>query len=180
MSNVHIFDDIYTQEEIKVFDRWIADNVSWVYHSRSGEEKSENRFFTNHDPDDSFEKLPEIRQILLDFTLATGIRVKSYERVYLNGQTYKLDGTWHDDISPLHKHDNHYTLLYMANSGNVSNAGNFEYIDPANPGYVETVEYTSGRFVLFPSMWQHRGLATTLKNQIRMTLAFKACEVELL
>ena len=130
-------------------------------------------------PPTMMKNFPTTKEILNDVEEHLNFITKCYGSVYLNGQTYGLDGEFHQDIYD-DDSESLYTLLYMVNTGDVSNIGNFEYIDPSHEGYIETVEFKPGRIVMFPCQWWHRGLAPTVKNKIRSTLAYKALEVEFL
>lgn len=177
MSNkVIIVDDVYDQEDIKKNERIIQSHARWTYShsSNSGEEDGVTFFISELDHDECF----LTKQIITDFFLEANVKLVSRPPdVYLNGQTYGLDGTWHTDDDEL---KDRHTLLYMVNSGDTEKIGDFQYIDPSNKGYIETVEFKPGRLVLFPSHWDHRGLAPTTKNKMRITLAYKVMEVEFL
>lgn len=93
------------------------------------------------------------------------------DNIYINGQTYKLDGSMHIDSEHRTKPDAHYTILYMVNWLHEGIQG-FE----TNFG---TVDFKPGRVVVFNSLKSHRGLSTEKLNNLRMTLTWKSCSVEL-
>ena len=175
-KKIIIIDDVYTQEEIENNEASIINDAKWKYCSVSKKDAygAENTIFFISNKVNSLLQ----QKIISDFLLAAHIehsismpkdKKQTERRVYLNGQTYGLDGQWHIDIDSL----NYYTLLYMVNTGDVSNIGDFQYVNPSNEDVEETVPFKSGRFVLFPSDWKHRGLGPTVKNKMRVTLAYK-------
>ena len=93
------------------------------------------------------------------------------DNIYINGQTYKLDGSMHIDSEHRTKPDAHYTILYMVNWLHEGIQG-FE----TNFG---TVDFKPGRVIVFNSLKSHRGLSTEKLNNLRMTLTWKSCSVEL-
>ena len=93
------------------------------------------------------------------------------DNIYINGQTYKLDGSMHIDSEHRTKPDAHYTILYMVNWLHEGIQG-FE----TNFG---TVDFKTSRVVVFNSLKSHRGLSTEKLNNLRMTLTWKSCSVEL-
>ena len=180
-EEIIIIDDVYSQEEIEKNEASIINDAKWEYIAVSGDDADgveTSIFFISHKVNSLLQQ-----KIISDFLLAAHIehsisickdKKQSKDRVYLNGQTYGLDGDWHTDIDSL----NYYTLLYMVNTGDVSNIGDFQYVDPSNEDVEETVPFKSGRFVLFPSDWKHRGLGPTVKNKMRVTLAYKTLKFE--
>ena len=175
-EKIIIIDDVYTQEEIENNEASIINDAKWEYVAVSHEfvdGVESSIFFISHKVNSLLQQ-----KIISDFLLSAHIehsismcedKKQSKRRVYLNGQTYGLDGEWHIDIDS----GNYYTLLYMVNTGDVSNIGDFQYVNPSNEDVEETVPFKSGRFVLFPSDWKHRGLGPTVKNKMRVTLAYK-------
>ena len=174
-KKIIIIDDVYTQEEIENNEASIINDAKWEYSAVSDEDTygAESSIFFISNKVNSLLQQKIISDFLLSAYIQHSISMpkdkQSEDRVYLNGQTYGLDGQWHMDIdSP-----NYYTLLYMVNTGDVSNICDFQYINPSNKDVEETIPFKSGRFVLFPSDWKHRGLGPTVKNKMRVTLAYK-------
>ena len=189
MSRILIVDDVYTDKEIQQIEFDYQRYFPWYYiHSSDSSEDDPVVFFTNDkrskwtknlEPT-LFEDFYRTKQLLSDFEDQSNVMIKSVSRSYLNGHTYGLDGKWHvDDDLNIGDKNLYYTILYMMNSGDTSGIGGFEYIDPDVPK-VQEIDFKSGRFIMFPSEWEHRGLSTTVKNKMRVTLAYKRCEVEFL
>lgn len=189
MSRILVVDDVYTDKEIKEIELDYHRYFPWYYtNSSRGRGSNSITFFVNDKRSKwtknlkptLFEEFYRTKQLLSDFQMESKVRVKSVSRSYLNGHTYGLDGSWHidDDLENTDKFL-YYTILYMMNSGDTSGIGGFEYIDPDVPK-VQEIDFKSGRFIMFPSEWEHRGLSTTVKNKMRVTLAYKRCEVEFL
>lgn len=92
------------------------------------------------------------------------------QHVYINGQTYELDGSMH--IDSLHRTTNlneNYTILYMVN-----------YLHEGIKGFetqMGVVDFVPGRVVIFSSMMPHRGLSTSVKTNCRMTLTWKSFDL---
>ena len=93
------------------------------------------------------------------------------ENIYINGQTYELDGSMHIDSGHRTDPDAHMTILYMVNWQHEGIQG-FE----TNMGIVP---FEPGRVVIFNSIMSHRGLSTESVNNLRMTLTWKSCEIVL-
>ncbi len=169
-EKIIIVDNVYSDDEIVDIENYIKQNVKWEYNQASDDGHLETIFWKS-----DFLDKKMVKRIIRDFVLYSEIDIEAKpDRIYLNGQTYGLDGGYHTDVQEDDR-DAH-TLLYMVNSKNVDDIGDFQYIDPSSQE-VETVKFVSGRFVLFPSKWFHRGLAPKTKNQLRMTLAYKALKV---
>lgn len=167
-EKVFIIDDLYSEKEIKENEKNLFENVIWNYGAFSKIDDN-TRFWDGH-----IDHITLVKEMFNDFLLEIFTRhsmemAHNYSRVYLNGQTYELNGNWHVDCDPTGYH----TLLYMVNTGDTDNIGDFQYIDPSNKSDIKTVPFKSGRFVLFPSHWKHRGLAPSVKDKLRITLAYK-------
>jgi hypothetical protein len=167
-EKVFIIDDLYSEIEIEENEKFLLENVIWQY-GQSSNGNDITCFWTGHIDHNTL-----IKEMFNNFLLEIFIRysikmVDNYNRVYLNGQTYELNGDWHPDCSEAGYH----TLLYMVNAEDTDNIGDFQYIDPSNKSDIKTVPFKPGRFVLFPSHWKHRGLAPSVKNKLRITLAYK-------
>ena len=94
------------------------------------------------------------------------------QNIYINGQTYGLDGSMHIDGEHSELSDDpRYTILYMVNWQDAGIQG-FE----TNMGIVP---FKAGRVVIFNSLMSHRGLSTEYLNSLRMTLTWKSCEIVL-
>lgn len=190
MSRILIVDDVYTDKEIQQIEFDYQRYFPWYYtHGSNLDDEDDSVVFFVNDKRSKWTKNLEptlfkdfyrTTQLLSDFEMNSKVKVKSVSRSYLNGHTYGLNGSWHvDDDLNIGDKNLYYTILYMMNSGDTSGIGGFEYIDPDIPK-VQKVDFKSGRFIMFPSEWEHRGLSTTVKNKMRVTLAYKKCEVEFL
>ena len=133
-EKIIIIDDVYTQEEIENNEASIINDAKWEYSAVSDEDTygAESSIFFISNKVNSLLQQKIISDFLLSAYIQHSISMpkdkQTKRRVYLNGQTYGLDGQWHIDIDSL----NYYTLLYMVNTGDVSNIGNFQYINPSN------------------------------------------------
>jgi hypothetical protein len=93
-------------------------------------------------------------------------------RVYANGQTYGLNGDYHQDSS----HDNEYTLILYVNSytsADVDKIGGYTMFKLSNSS-VQCIEPIKNRGVLFNSTIFHKGMAPNRYcSDLRTTIAFK-------
>lgn len=94
---------------------------------------------------------------------------------YVNGQTYGLDGTFHQDTPQ----DNVYSLvIYISGitKDNISEIGG--YTEFIRDNKIERVEPYKGRAVIFNSNIFHRGLAPKVKHILRKSVAVILEEIE--
>jgi hypothetical protein len=174
MSDIKIIDNFLETGDVDKALK-IIKNLSWVLnHASIPVEKcegpqscfafsdlSKNEFFT----DDVFDKI----QKKMD---------KKYEllRVYVNGHTQFLNGTYHqDDFLP-----NTYTcILYMNEEVNEENWEEYGGCTEFNFSKfsVERVKPIFNRAIIFDSTIVHRGLAPEVPGFLRKTVAFKMKEI---
>jgi len=94
------------------------------------------------------------------------------KNIYLNGQTYELDGGQHIDSYVQDSSVNaSFTIIYMVNTDDADIKG---FWTPYN-----TIPFKTGRVVIFSSIMPHAGLSTTVKNKVRMTLTWKSFDLML-
>jgi hypothetical protein len=167
-----VIDDVYSKNEVEENEKHILENVTWEHGAVSNVKDA--TFFWNGNIDHVTLVKKMFEDCVLEIFMRHSIELlNNYYRAYLNGRTYELHGNWHIDYDKLKYH----TLLYMMNTGDVDDLGDFQYIDPSNEIDIKTVPFKSGRFILFPSHWKHRGLAPSVKNKLRVTLAYKGIEL---
>lgn len=102
------------------------------------------------------------------------MKIEEYEDLYMNGHTYQLDGTHHVDQHIKDVEQQKYTVMMMPNyftEDDENVYGGFEF------AYDTVVDYKPGRILIFPSNVTHRGLSTTSKCHMRMTLVWKNCTI---
>lgn len=163
--DIHIFDNFLSPDELSEALN-IVNNLSWTFGQTSNENRVECKFWISYLTDYSFftEKV---------FNKITEITNKNFKivRVYANGQTYGLDGSYHIDDDK----DNTYTfLIYLSdiNSNNVNRCGGYTLFKQNDD--VKCVEPLMNRAVLFKSNILHCGQAPTrMTNFLRITAAFK-------
>jgi hypothetical protein len=95
-------------------------------------------------------------------------KIFALDRVYANGQTYGLSGTYHQD-----KADNSYrTFLYYVNLNWKSEWGGSTLFKQNEEVYIQP--FVSNNAILFDSTLYHVGLEPTRHcNDLRVTVAFK-------
>ena len=168
MSNIRVIDNFLTQEELNEA-RFIVENLKWNYGHVSNEtgfkfwvcDLGENDFFSKH----IFQKIEKYFG-------------KKYEinRVYANGQTYGLDGSYHKDD----ERDNCYTFLMYLSDINHENVNEFDgHTLFKYDKKVTSIEPILNRCVLFKSNILHKGMAPSRSsNMLRISVAFKLREIK--
>lgn len=161
---IKIFDNFLEEDDLEKAIR-IVSRSKWGFTQKS--EQSEGYTFWAMDLDNE----PfYYNYILAKIHEITG---KKFEllRVYANGHTYAIDGSFHTDDS----RDDCYTfLLYLSNitKDNVDVIGG--YTDFKFKNGVHSIEPILNRGVLFNSNILHRGLGPLRQPDIlRITVAFK-------
>lgn len=171
--SILVYDDLFDTSFIEYVDRYYSNNTLWEYSNTSGSLSDISKFFYGKDLKSGIEILDcpiqnyifEKIQTVLNFDV---IDCRD-EHTYINGQTYMLDGTFHMDEhvnrEKLEQSD-YYTILYMVNS-DAEDIFGFETS-------TDSVEFVPGRVVMFNSFMPHRGLSTSSRKKMRMTLTWKS------
>jgi len=166
---IKIVDNFLTNDEyVKTCD--IINNLSWKYGhiSNYGSDKfwncslDDNPFFTEY----VFKKIEKYSG-------------KKYEiiRVYANGQTYGLDGSYHyDELEP----ECYTFLMYTTSDINCENVNEYDgHTLFKKDDRVICVEPIANRCVLFNSNILHKGMGPSKRsNFLRTTVAFKLREIK--
>lgn len=167
MSDIQVVDNFLTQKELHEAG-FIVDNLKWNFGHVSV--ASGFKFWVCNLSDNDFFSKYIFQKIEKYFG-------KKFEinRVYANGQTYGLDGSYHTDD----ERDDCYTfLMYLSdiNHKNVDEVDGhtlFKY-----DKRVISIEPILNRCVLFKSNILHKGMAPSRKaNMLRITVAFKLREI---
>lgn len=116
---------------------------------------------------------PFMLDLFEKITMSLGLQGKCrLRRLYANGQTYGLDGDFHQDSTD----PNDYTfLLYVTNyaSSDVDSIGGYTMFKFSND-HIECIEPIANRGVLFSSCIFHKGIAPNRSSyDLRTTIAFK-------
>ena len=147
----------------------IIENGAWRFSGRSTDEGTtfwymdlmDNAWLSNHVFQVIQEKIGKRFQLL---------------RVYANGQTYGLDGDYHQDSTE----DNDYTFVIYTNSytsNDVDKYGGYTIFKHSNHS-IQCVEPLKNRGLMFKSTIFHKGMAPNRKCcDLRTTIAFKMREV---
>jgi hypothetical protein len=168
MNTINIVDNFLTNEELTKL-KTMVDNFKWTYghHSVDGGTNfwscglDDNSFFTEH----IFKKIENYcnKKFII-------------ERIYANGQTYGLDGSYHvDDIHP----DCYTFLLYVSDitRDNVHIVDGYTLFKDGDK--IACIEPILNRGVLFKSNIIHKGLGPSrLSNLLRVSIAFKLKEIK--
>ena len=171
------YDDLFDEFFIKFAHTHFRDNYNWRYGNKSGN-PGDNLFFFGKecaDPsmiiDDDPVQIYIMKKIMRDLNIV----ILDPEDCYLNGQTFQLDGSIHLDrqLTPEVYKQNRFTVLYMVNHYFEDAIGNFEFSKNQIP-------FEPGRVVIFDALSPHRGLAPSIKNEMRITLTWKNCAIETL
>jgi len=186
---VQIIDNSFPSEVVEEIDEYIKSHYMFQYgHSGKGKQSGDALFYVAdmyqiNGINYKIQEDPIVSFIRESGFAMFGIRVKEYEREYVNLQTYKHDGGWHTDIGNLGDNEfgDHspdlYTMLYMPNYNVNGTSGQFELRLP--DGEEIKVDYVPGRLLLFRSELWHRGMSSTQLGAVRTTLAFKCVRIHL-
>ena len=175
-DRVLVVDDIFDDQAVVDSELFFYGDFMWSYNNGSTEEDKDSVKFFFARADESFKAQSIFDNFKLEMEKKNILRIDANPlEVFVNGQTYGLDGSLHMDNSMPY----YYTLLYMVNSGDTSDIGDFLFQKPGEDE-TTTIDFKPGRFILFPSCWKHTGLAPKVKNKFRMTLAYKSMRVTFL
>lgn len=163
-SDIEVINDFLDNHEIDESLN-IIHNIGWHFTGTSNGNEDVTFWFSDLIDSPWFAKIifEKIRQYFKkDFVL---------QRVYANGQTFGLDGSFHIDNDNA---DAYTFILYMSaiTPKNIDHVGGFTQFKVQNG--VHNVEPFFNRGVLFKSNIIHRGLAPSrFSNMLRISIAFK-------
>lgn len=166
---MQIFKDVLTKEEHEYVIKNTIQSDRWAFGQRSDGSKPDNYAFWSLDLNEDvffkevfFEKIKKLTG--KDFDI---------ERIYANGQTYGLPGSFHVDS----RNPKGRTFLYYANpEWNADWGGETIFIENKTPIVVFPKPNSA---VLFDANMVHMGKDPTRKtNLLRVTVAFKLIEKE--
>lgn len=154
------YDNVFNDEERKELIKKI-DNSSWKFgHSATPE--AYRRFWFINLKDDKFYTNQLFERI--QFLIKAQCKL---HRVFANGQTYGLDGDWHQDSIE----KNEYTFVYYVNEEWKSNWGGETLFSIDNKIISVMPKHNKG--ILFPSNVSHYGKAPARDcYKLRVTIAF--------
>jgi len=172
ISDVEYIDDAFDIHFVEHFYEYFLSNSNWKYGAKSIKELHGARFFLSMTFDDYIiDDCPITIYIKSVAERAFDVKIGDYEDLYINGQTYELHGHNHVDQHIRDTDTQKFTLMYMPNFNNSDKLGGFEFM------HSTIIDYKPGRLILFPSNLPHRGLAPTIKHDMRMTLVWKNCTI---
>ena len=168
MDDIQVVDNFLSREELdKVLHK--SCNFNWKYGNNSTRDSI--HFWYCHLNDDEFFTTHIFQKIEKYFG-------KKYEinRVYANGQTYGLDGSYHTDDEG----DNCYTFLMYVGDINHENVNEFDgHTLFKYDKKVTSIEPILNRCVLFKSNILHKAMAPSRSaNTLRISIAFKLREIK--
>ena len=170
MDQIKVYDNFLNNDDL-VKCRQIVKDGKWDYgHTSNGDSSNMNTsfFFMDLKHNDFFTSTLKEK---IEATLGLKLRL---ERVYANGQTFGLDGCFHQDGT---NSDTITFCLYLSpipneDIGNVG--GNVYFRVPTIEHFTLTLEPRYNRGVSFPSTFFHKGAAFNryVKN-MRICVAWK-------
>jgi|LakMenE18May11ns_1017448.scaffolds.fasta_scaffold9942043_5 hypothetical protein len=162
LDKITFFENIFSQKDFEEIHKYIL-SPNWAFGHYS-DENSAHKMFWNLD----LSNIQYFNDYL--FSVITQITNRNWkiERIYANGQTYGLDGSFHIDS------DNGYTFLYYCNrEWNPSWAGNTIFIDE-NTNQIESICPKPNHAILFPGNILHYGQSPSRDFYgLRVTIAYK-------
>lgn len=162
---IRVVEHFLDKNEIHKLNSLVSD-FKWTYGENSGTSSQSIFFWSANLMNESFFTKTVFNKIQSHFKMNFELL-----KVYANGQTYGLDGSFHKD----NEHDDYYTfLLYLSfvSLENVDDFGGYTQFKINN--IVHNVEPLFNRGVLFSSNIIHRGLAPSrLCNDLRVSVAYK-------
>lgn len=181
IKRLDVVDGLFDDEHIKALNDTYHPSL-WTYHHGARHDSKDSTVFFHSNrylKDDAIvnlidcplqKKTFEIIKDYYKFTVKS--KPSDDDMIYLNGQTYELDGGQHIDtyVQDIGVNET-FTIIYMVNTDDENIKG---FWTPYN-----TVPFKSGRVVIFSSVMPHAGLSTTVKNKIRMTLTWKSYDLVL-
>jgi hypothetical protein len=87
-------------------------------------------------------------------------------RVYINIHYSNMPGNFHQD-------DGDTTILLMTSKTLQKGSGQFQIKINNDENKIESIDFIQNRLIIFPAIWNHRGLAPIEHGTPRVTLAFK-------
>ena len=175
--NAQTIDGAFEDDFLEYIDHYYTGRLNWRYGHVSNGKQDTTKFFYGacFDGGWSIDDCPITEWIKIKAEQVFEMVIEEVEDNYVNGHTFELEGTTHIDthvtnINSEYLKNPTYTLLFMPNFYGTETMGGFEFED-------NLIDYKPGRFILFPSMIKHRGLATSSKSYMRMTIAWKNCTI---
>jgi hypothetical protein len=177
-----IFDDVFHYLFVSEID-FNSDLMNWTYSNSSNHigfpssEKNATKFWGSMlyevgDKNSVFNECPKQVYTIYEFFCKIIFKEEIFlKMIQTNGQTIYQDGNIHrdDHVSPL-------TLMYFVNSNwEPSWGGEFQIMESQdnNSKVKVNIEFKPGRVVLFDATLPHRGLAPSVPNVFRKTIAFR-------
>ena len=169
MTDVHIVEDFLSNEELSNALYFIK-NLKWEYGHTSLEtglkfwscDLMNNDYFTHH----IFKKIENYfqKRFLIN-------------KIYANGQTYGLDGSYHTDD---YRDDCYTFLLYLTDGIDKTTVNLIDgHTIFKRDSRIMMVEPLLNRGVLFKSDILHKGMAPSRSsNMLRISVAFKLREIK--
>ena len=172
ITDVEVIDGAFDNNFLEYCEHYYLGRLNFRYGHVSNNQVDAAKFWYGADFDGgwSIDDCPITDYIKTIAQKSFEIKIENYEDLYVNGHTFECPGTTHVDQRIKEVDQQKFTLLFMPNYHDIETLGGFEFLH-------NTIDYKSGRLILFPANLSHRGLATTSKKQLRMTIAWKNCTI---
>jgi hypothetical protein len=162
MNKIQLFQNVFYREDFEKIQKYIR-SPNWSFGHYSEEKSSHKTFW--------YLELSDIKYFndhLFSHIKKITNRDWKIERIYANGQTYGLDGSFHID------NENGYTFLYYCNeTWDLSWAGNTIFVDESL-NQMETICPMPNGAILFPGNLLHYGQSPSRDFYgLRVTIAYK-------
>jgi len=167
MPSIKVYNDFMTETELNDAIK-IIDNNHWSYGGISNTEKDDDTKFWHmnlnevpHFSETIFKKIKE----------SVSMEDLELERVYANGQTCGLDGSYHTDSIE----DGHYTFMLYLSDINHNNVEAIQgHTEFKTNSRIISIEPIKNKGIFFKSDMLHRGLGPSRRSNIlRVTVAYK-------
>lgn len=155
MDEIKIYDNFLNKLEVKFFEK-ILNNNKWEFGHMSENNGFDCKFWYMELIND------ETAYKFIKNKIEENLKKKiSIDRLYANGQTFGLNGSYHKDTSNT-SDDNLFTFCIYINdvpNDTLKHAGGNIQIKIPNKNFSISIEPLNGRGVLFPSNYTHKGNA---------------------
>ena len=167
-DEIVVYQDFFWESTLSAWDSYFSDSeLDWQYRMESEKDVKGNKFFVHSLRDN------QLMNILLgQLEAITELPLTDQKHildVYLNGQILGQDGGKHVDTEFLQPW---YTVLFFPVSWNYEWGGSTKFFY-ANGDLLTEVPVKQGNVIVFPGNILHQGIAPTVPNKMRISLAVK-------
>lgn len=175
-----------SKEDIRIFDNQISNylikssddqltSIIWEYGHRTYDDNHDigTDFFGYmfyYKPENLYKPVIPFANVLLDciqYEIAPKIgKFNGFYKAVFNGQTPNQDPGIHNDSEQV---NNFWTAVYYYNNA----TGGTEFFNNNTAECITTVKFKQGRFVVFPSWYNHRAQQTTSPFRISLGIMFE-------